>query len=39
LKISTFAVRLLRGIFLEPHTIRVNSVVFGRAAWLGQAQS
>jgi len=27
------------GIHLEPHTIRVNSVVFGRTAWLGQAQS
>jgi len=39
LKISTFAVRLLTGIHLEPHTIRVNSVVFGRTAWLGQAQS
>jgi len=27
---------IIIGVILEPHTIHVNSVVFGRAAWLGK---
>ena len=27
---------IIIGVILGPHTIHVNSVVFGRAAWLGK---
>ena len=30
---------IIIGVLLEPHTKHVNSVVFGRATWLGKAYS
>ena len=30
---------IIIGVLLEPHTNHVNSVVFGRATWLGKACS